>query len=99
MGVLLELMWIGVHLACVAIDMALILLLLRIVGQWRRIGWVETINRAADEPVNRLIAGVGRQWQQLTATPLSAKGMLALSLATLCLARFVLCGLEGLLLT
>jgi hypothetical protein len=47
MGILPALVWTGLRLFCVAIDVALVLLLFRIVGQWRYIGWVETINLAA----------------------------------------------------
>jgi hypothetical protein len=55
----------------VAIDMALLLLLLRIVGQWRRIGWVATVNHAAKDIVDHLTATVSRRWQVLTSTRLS----------------------------
>jgi len=97
MGVLPALVWTGLHLSCVAIDMALVLLLFRIVGQWRRIGWVETINHAAKDIVDRLTAAISRRWQALTSIRLSQRKTLALSMVTLCLARLVLQGLAGLL--
>ena len=99
MGILSELVWTFLHLSCVAIDMAIVLLLFRIVGQWRRIGWVARINNTAKHIVDPLSAAVGRNWQTLISVPLSPKRTLALSVLTLCLARFVLCGVAGLLLT
>ena len=98
MGAVFELIAIGGHLVCVAIDMMLILLIFRMLGRWRQIRWIQAVNRAASEPVNCLLGVVGQQWRQLTSVSSSANGTLALSLATPCLARFVLCGLTGLLL-
>lgn len=99
MGVLPELIWIGLHLSCVAIDMALILMLLRIVGQWQQVERVEKVKRVANEVVNRLTATITRQWQALTSVRLSQKGVLALSVATLCLARLLLDALVRLIWT
>ena len=97
MGALPELIGIGLHFSCIVIDMALILLFFRIVGQWRRIGWVATINHAAKDIVDRLNATISLRWQALTSMRLSPRGALALSVVALCLARLVLQELAGLL--
>ena len=97
MGALPELIKIGLHYFCVAIDMAMILLLFRIVGQWRRIGWVETVNHAAKDIVDPLTAAIGSRWQALVSIQLSQRGILAARVVTLCLARLVLQELAGLL--
>ena len=97
MGLLPVLIWTSLHLSCVAIDMALVLLILRIAGQWRNVGWLATINRAAKDVVDRLTAAISLRWQALTSTRLSERGALAVSVATLCLARLVLQELAGLL--
>ena len=98
MGILSELVWAILHLSCTAIDMMLILILFRIIGQWRRIGWVDTVNHAAKGVVDRLNAALSLRWQALTTTPLSQKGTVALSVLTLSTARLLLCGIAGLLL-
>ncbi len=97
MGALPELIKIGLHFSCVAIDMALILLIFRIVGQWRRIGWVGTVNHAAKDIVDPLTTAIGRRWQALVSIQLSQRGILAASVITLCLVRMVLQGFAGLL--
>ena len=97
MGALPELIGIGLHFSCMVIDMALILLFFRIVGQWRRMGWVETVNHAAKDIVDPLTAAIGRRWQALVPIQLSQRGILAASVVTLCLVRIVLQGLAGLL--
>ncbi len=97
MGILPALVWTGLHLSCVAIDMALLVLFFRIVGQWRRIGWVETINHAAKDIVDRLIAAIGLRWQALTSIRVSQRGALALSVVALFLTRLALHELAGLL--
>jgi len=97
MGILPALVWTGLHLSCVAIDMALLLLFFRILGQWRRIGWVETINHAAKDIVDRLIAAISVRWQALTSIRVSQRGALAASMVTLCIARLVLQEIAGLL--
>lgn len=98
MGILSELVWTILHLCCVAIDMAILLLLLRMVGQWRRIAWVERINDTARSIVDSLTAAVDRNWRTLTSVPLSPRRTLALSMLALCLARFAICVMAGLLL-
>jgi hypothetical protein len=97
MGVIPALVWAGLHLSCVVIDMALLLLFFRIVGQWRRIGWVATINHTAEDIVDRLTAAIGLRWQALLGIRLSQRGALAASVLALCLARLLLQGLAGLL--
>ncbi len=98
MGILSELVWTILYLSCVAIDMAIVLLLFRIVGQWRRIGWVERINDTAKGIVDPLIDTIGRNWPAVTSAPMSQNRALAFGVLTLCLARFVLCGVAGLFL-
>lgn len=97
MGILPAIVWTGLHLSCVAIDMALLLLCFRIVGQWRRIRWVETVNHAAKDLVDRLIAAISLRWQALTSIRVSQGGALALSVVALCLTRLALHELAGLL--
>jgi hypothetical protein len=97
MGALPELIKIGSHFFCIVIDMALILLVFRIIGQWRHVRWVETVNHAAKDIVDPLTAAIGRQWRALVSIRLSPRGALAASMFTLCVARFVLQGLAGLL--
>ncbi len=97
MGLLPVLIWTGLHLSCVAIDMALVLLVLRIAGQWQNVGWIATVNRAAKDVVDHLTATVSLRWQALTSIRLSERGALAASVVALCLARLVLEELAGLL--
>ncbi len=97
MGILPALVLTGLHLSCVAIDMALLVLFFRIVGQWRRIGWVETINLAAKDIVDRLTVAISLRWQALTSIRVSQRGALALSVVALCLARLGLQEIAGLL--
>jgi len=97
MGVLPALIWTGLHLSCAAIDMALVLLLFRIIGQGGRIGWIATVNDAAKPVVDPLNAVINLRWQAITSKRLSKRGALLLSMGTLCLARFSLDVLAGLL--
>ena len=97
MGALPELITIGVHFSCVVIDMALVLVFFRIVGQWRSTGWIASINCAAEDVVDRLTAAISLRWQLIVGIRLSQRGVLAASVATLCLARLLLEELAGLL--
>lgn len=97
MGILPALIGTGLHLSCVAIDMALVLLLFRIIGQGGHIGWVATINDAAKAIVDSLNAAISLRWQALTSMRLSRRGALLVSMGALCLTRFVLGELAGLL--
>ena len=97
MGILPALVCTGLHLSCVAIDTVVVLLLLRVIGHGRRIGWVMRINDVAKAIVDPLTATISRRWQALTAMRLSQKGALFLSMSTLCLARFMLGELARLL--
>lgn len=97
MGLLPELIRTGLHFVCVAIHGVLIRLFFRTVGPWRRVGWVETVNHASHERRNRLIAGIGQQWQALTAIRLSRGGTFALNIVTLWVARLLLHGFAGLI--
>jgi len=97
MAILPALIWTGLHLLCVVIDMALVLLLFRIIGRGRHIGWIATINDAAKTVVDPLTAAVSLRWQTLTSMRLSQRGVLLLTVSTLCLARFMLGELARLL--
>jgi len=97
MGILPALVWTGLHLSCVAIDMVLALLLFRVIGHGRHVGWVAAINDAAKTIVDPLTATINLRWQALTAMRLSPRGALFLSMSTLCLARFILGELARLL--
>jgi hypothetical protein len=97
MGILSELVWTILHLSCVAIDMALVLLLFRVLGQWRAIPWVQRINDAAKGVVDPLYSTLSRHWETLVSVRLTTRGALALSVLTLCLARCLLCAIAGLL--
>jgi hypothetical protein len=77
--------------------MTLVLVFFRLAGQWRRRGWIEAVNQAAQGIVDRLTAAIGLRWQALTNVRLSQRGSLVTSMATLGLARLVLQGLAGLL--
>ena len=98
MGILSELVWTLLHLCLVAIDMAVLLLLFRMVGQWRQIAWVERVNDTAKSIVDPLTAAVGHSWQALTAKSLPPRHVLALSMLALSLARFSLWAVAGFLL-
>ena len=97
MGILPELVRTLLHLCYVGIDMAILLLFLRIVGQWRRIAWVERINDAARGVVDPLHSAVSGLWQRVASVRLSPRGALAVSVVTLCTGRALVCGLAGLL--
>jgi hypothetical protein len=97
MGIVPTIVWIGLHFSCVAIDMALVLMFFRLVGQWRRTGWIATVNQAAQGIVDPLAAVIGLRWQALANVRLSPRGRLAASMATLALARLALQGFAGLL--
>ena len=97
MGVVPELIRVGLHLACVAIDMALVLLFFRVIGQRRQVRWIVTINDAAKEVVDCLTGAIGLRWRALMSIRLSQQGALAASMITLCIARFVLQQLAELL--
>jgi hypothetical protein len=97
MGILPSLVWTVLHLSCVAIDMALLLVSFRIVGQWRCIRCIETINRAAADLVDRLTTAISLRWQALMGVRLSQRGAWAASMVTLCIARVVLQEFAGLL--
>lgn len=99
MGTLSELVRTIVHLCLVTIDVVILLLLFRMVGQWRRIAWVERINSTARGLVDPFITTVGRNWRTLTSVPLSPRRTLALSMLALWLARSAICVTAGLLLT
>ena len=97
MGILPALIGIVLHLSCVAIDMVLVLLLFRIIGHRRRIGWLAAINDTTKAVVDPLTTTISLRWQTLTAMRLSARGALFLSMSILCLARFMLGELARLL--
>jgi hypothetical protein len=97
MGILSEIVRMILHLSCVAIDMALLLLLFRILGQWRPTSWVQRINNAAQSIVDPLTSTLGRYWETLVCVRLTTRGVLALSVLTLCLARCLLCVIAGVL--
>ena len=98
MGVLTELIWAILHLACTAIDMMLVLILLRAVGRRWQLTWVQTINEAAKGIVDRFLALLRSCWNRLTTSSLSEQGTLVLSMAVLSLARFLFCVIAGYLL-
>jgi hypothetical protein len=97
MGILSEIIYAVLHLSCVAVDMVLVLLLFRALGQWWPIPWVQRVNDAAQPIVDRLTATLSRHWETLVRMRLTATGALALSMLTLCLARCLLCAVAGLL--
>ena len=95
MGILSEIIRAILHLSCVAIDMVLLLLLLRILGQWRPIPWVQQVNNAAQVFVDPFTSTLRRHWETLVCLRLTPRGTLALSVLTLCLARCLLCVIAG----
>jgi hypothetical protein len=97
MGILSEIIRAVLHLSCVAIDMTLVLLLFRILGQWRPIPWVQRINNTAQSLVDPLISTLRRHWETLVCVRLTPRGTLALSMLTLSLVRCLLCAIVGLL--
>lgn len=97
MGILPAFIGTVLHLSCVAIDMVLVLLLFRIIGHRRRIGWLAAINDTTKAVVDPLTITISLRWQALTAMRLSQRGALLLSTSTLCLARFMLGELARLL--
>ncbi len=97
MGILPAFIGTVLHLSCVAIDMVLVLLLFRVIGHGRRVGWAAAINDAAKTVVDPLTATISLRWQALTTMRLSPRGALFLSMSILCLARFMLGELARLL--
>lgn len=85
-------------LSCVASDMRIVLLLFRILGQGRQIEWVQRINDTAKGIVDPLNTAIRRGRQSLRSVPLSQKRVRGLSVRTLCLVRFLVCMIVGLLL-
>jgi len=98
MGVLTELTWVILHLACTAIDMMLVLILVRVVARRWQLTWVHTINEAARGIVDRFLALLRSCWNRLMTSSLSEQGTLVLSMAVLSLARFLICVMAGYLL-
>ncbi|MEN6335157.1 MAG: hypothetical protein ABFE01_12930 [Phycisphaerales bacterium] len=97
MGILSEIIRAILHLSCVAIDMTLLLLLFRILGQWRPIPWVQQINAAAQPIVDPLTSALRGHWETLVCVRLTLRGTLALSVLTLSLVRCLLCAIAGVL--
>ena len=97
MGILSEIIRAVLHLSCVAVDMTLLLLLFRILGQWRPIPWVQRINAAAQPIVGPLTSTLRRHWETLVCMRFTTRGAWALSVLTLCLARCLLCVIVGVL--
>jgi uncharacterized protein YggT (Ycf19 family) len=97
MGILSDIILAILHLSCVAIDMALLLLLFRILGQWRPIRWVQRVNDVTQPLVDPLTSTLRRHWETLVCLRLTPRGTLALSVLTLCLARCLLCAIAGVL--
>ncbi len=97
MGILSEITRAILHLSCLAIDTALVFLLFRILGQWRPMPWGQRINHTAESIGDPLTATLRRHWETLVCIRMTARGMLALSVLTLCLARCLLCVIAGLL--
>ena len=96
-GILSEIIRAILHLSCVTLDMALVLLLFRILGQWRPIPWVERVNDTAQSVVDPLLATLRRHRETLVCMRLTARGTLTLSVLTLCLARCLLYMIAGVL--
>jgi hypothetical protein len=95
MGILSEIIRVILHLSCVALDITLVLLLFRILGQWRPIPWLHEINKAAQPLVEPLISTLSKHWNTLLCLRLTGKGALALSVLTLYLARCLLQAIAG----
>jgi hypothetical protein len=97
MGILSEIIRAVLHLFCVALDIAILLLLFRILGQWRPIRWVQRINDGAKGVINALASTLCRPWEQPAGLRLTTRGALALSVLTLSLARYLLGAIAGVL--
>lgn len=98
MGVLNELVWAALHLACTAIDMMFLLVLFRAIGKRWQVTWVQTINDAARGVVDRFIRVLRSRWNRWTSSSLSEAQTLALCVVTLAGARLLLCTMAGCLL-
>ena len=96
MGILCGILLAILHITCVGLDIAILLLLCRLILMWRSISWLERLNDIGKNLVDALGAYAGRLWYRGTQKPLSEKGQLIVSLLALSIIRLVLCGIAGL---
>ena len=97
MGILYSLIWVILHLACVATDVAILLLLCRMVSMWCSIRWLDRVNDAAKGPVDSMNMAIGRLRHRINQKQLSCKAELLIGLLVLLLGRLVLCNVARLL--
>jgi hypothetical protein len=90
MGALLRLLLAFLHLICIAIDIAIFFLVVRLLLTWRSISWLERLDKVGKELVYALTANVGRLWYRVAEKKLSTKGELLVSVLALSIARLLL---------
>jgi len=97
MGILPKLIWIIIYMACVAIDVVVLLLLCRMVSMWHSTGWLNKINDKAKGFLDPFNIAVGQLWYKATQKHLSQRGRLIAALLLLILGRLVLSEMARLL--
>ena len=91
MGFLPHMVAAGLYLLAVAIDMVVLLILIRLICRWRPVKVLAGLDVAAKHVVNGLTNVVDRLWARVNnSRRLSARGKLLLILALLMTARFII---------
>lgn len=85
--------WIAID----AINIAIFLLLWRIVSMGHYGPWLERIKEGTNALLGSFSAAVGQLWYRATKNRLSQKGQLVAATILLILGQLVLCGIVGLL--
>ena len=91
MGVLTGLLFALFNLACIAIDIAIFFVAIRLFLMWRSISWLEWMNDIGKRLVDGVSTYICRLWYQKSQKQLSEKGELLFSIAVLLIARIILC--------
>ena len=96
MGILPGLIWAFLNLVCVGTDIAICLLLCRLVLMWRNTSWLVRLSTVGKEFVDALLSATSQLWYRATQKKLSVKGELLVSIVGLSVARFLLCEISTL---
>jgi len=90
MGIVFNIILSGLlHLACIAMDIAIFFLLIRLLLMWRSDSWLERLNDVGRQLVDALAATVGRLWSRAVQKQLSCRGELLVGLTVLLFARLM----------
>ena len=91
MGVLSGLLFAVFNLACIAIDIAIFFVAIRLFLMWRSLSWLEWMNDIGKRLVDGVTTYICQFWYRKSQKHLSEKGKLLFSIAVLLIARIVLC--------